>query len=126
MRRGPVLIGGIDDEYTGHDDIPATFAALDRLGTAPVLIVTHTPDVVPDLPRGVAGVFAGHTHCGQISFPVIGPITTLSKYGDRFACGMVRDGEQTVFIGAGLGTSLIPIRFGAPPDVWLVTFGPPQ
>ena len=126
VRRGPVLIGGIDDEYTGHDDIPATFAALDTLGTATVLIVTHTPDVVPALPRRVAGVFAGHTHCGQISLPIIGPLTTLSKYGDRFACGMVRDAEQTVFIGAGLGTSLMPIRFGAPPDVWLVTFGPPQ
>ena len=126
VRRGPMRIGAVDDDYTGNDDIPATFAALDALGDGPTLIVSHTPDIVPNLPRPVAAIFAGHTHCGQISLPVIGPLTTLSRYGDRFACGMVRDGGQTVFVGAGLGTSILPLRFGAPPDVWLVTFGPPR
>ena len=126
VRRGPVRIGAVDDDYTGHGDIPATFAALAAYGDGPTLIVSHTPDIVPDLPRPVAAVFAGHTHCGQISLPVIGPLTTLSEYGDRFACGKIRDGGQTVFVGAGLGTSILPLRFGAPPDVWLVTFGPPQ
>ena len=126
VRRGPVLVGGVDDDYTGHDDIPATFAALDALGDRPALVVSHSPDIVPDLPRPVAAIFTGHTHCGQISLPVIGPISTLSRYGDRFACGMIRDGDQTVFVGAGLGTSLLPLRFGAPPDVWLVTWGPPR
>ena len=126
VQRGPVRIGAVDDDYTDHDDIPATFAALDELGVGPTLIVSHTPDIVPDLPRPVAAIFAGHTHCGQISLPVIGPLATMSRYGDRFACGMIRDGEQTVFVGAGLGTSLLPLRFGAPPDVWLVTLGPPR
>lgn len=126
IRRGPLLIGAVDDDFTGHHDIPATFAALDRLGEGPAVILSHTPDIVPALPRHVGAVFAGHTHCGQISLPVIGPISTFSRYGDRFACGMIRDGEQTVFVGAGLGTSLLPLRFGAPPDVWLVTLGPPR
>ena len=130
VRRGPVRIGAVDDDYTGHDDIPATFAALDELsdefGSAPTIIVSHTPDIVPKLPRPVAAVLAGHTHCGQISLPIIGPLTTLSEYGDRFACGMIRDGQQMVFVGAGLGTSILPIRFGAPPDVWLISFGPSE
>ena len=125
VRRGPLLIGAVDDDYTGHDDIPATFAALDALGEGPTVVLSHTPDIVPDLPHLVSAVFAGHTHCGQISLPVIGPISTLSRYGDRFACGMIRDGGQTVFVGAGLGTSILPLRYGAPPDVWLVTLGPP-
>lgn len=126
VKRGPLLIGAVDDDYTGHDDVPATFAALDALGEGPVVVVSHTPDIVPDLPRVVSAVFAGHTHCGQISLPVIGPISTLSSYGDRFACGMIRDGGQTVFVGAGLGTSILPLRYGTPPDVWLVTLGPPR
>lgn len=125
-RRGPLLIGAVDDDFTGHDDVPATFAALEALGEGPAVVVSHTPDIVPDLPRAVSAVFAGHTHCGQISLPVIGPVSTMSRFGDRFACGMIRDGEQTVFVGAGLGTSLLPLRYGAPPDVWLVTLGPPE
>jgi predicted MPP superfamily phosphohydrolase len=31
------------------------------------------------------------------------------------------DGGQKIFVGAGLGTSILPLRYGVPPDVWLVT-----
>ena len=48
----------------------------------------------------------------------------MSRYGNRFACGAIADGGQTIFVGAGLGTSILPLRFGAPPDVWLVTLRP--
>lgn len=126
IRHGPLRIGVVDDDFTGHDDVPATFAALDALGAGPSVVVSHTPDILPQLPRPVSAVFAGHTHCGQISLPVIGPVSTMSRYGDRFACGMIRDSGQVLFVSAGLGTSLLPLRYGAPPDVWLVTQGPPQ
>jgi uncharacterized protein len=86
--------------------------------------VTHSPDVVPDLPLPVTAVFAGHTHCGQIAFPYFGAITYVSRYGDRFACGDINDKGQRVFVGAGLGTSILPLRYGAPPDAWLVTLKP--
>lgn len=126
VRRGPLLIGAVDDDFTGHDDVPATFNALDAFGEGPTVVMSHTPDIVPELPRVVSAVFAGHTHCGQISLPLIGPVSTMSRFGDRFACGKISDNGQTVFVGAGLGTSLLPLRYGAPPDVWLVTLGPPR
>ena len=126
VRVGPLKVGGIDDEYTDHDDISATLTALDRLGEGPELVLSHTPDVVPALPRKVSAVFAGHTHCGQIALPLIGAVSYLSEYGDRFACGRIDDEGQTVFVGAGLGTSILPLRYGAPPDVWIVTLGPPR
>ncbi|MBB6425655.1 metallophosphoesterase [Sphingopyxis sp. JAI128] len=121
---GPLIVGGVDDDYSGHDDVPATFAAMDRLGPGVPLLLTHSPDVVPDLPRPVAAVFAGHTHCGQIRFPFIGALTYVSRYGDRFACGDIDDAGQRVFVGAGLGTSILPLRFNTPPDAWLVTLKP--
>jgi len=124
VKLGPVVVGGVDDDYSGHDDVPATFAAMDRLGAGVPLLLTHSPDIVPDLPRRVAAVFAGHTHCGQIRFPFIGALTYVSRYGDRFACGDIDDKGQRVFVGAGLGTSLLPLRFNTPPDAWLVTLGP--
>jgi uncharacterized protein len=140
-RVGPLIIGGIDDEFTQHDNMAATFAAMDALEAArepglypgpeplPRILLTHGPDVVPDLPSPVAGVFTGHTHCGQIVLPVIGALGNVSRYGDRFACGDIKDkrpsgGSQQVYVSAGLGTSIVPIRFGAHPDVWLVTLGP--
>ena len=124
VKLGPLVVGGVDDDYSGHDDVPATFAAMDRLGPGVPLLLTHSPDIVPDLPRPVAAVFAGHTHCGQIRFPLVGALTYVSRYGDRFACGDIDDKGQRVFVGAGLGTSLLPLRFNTPPDAWLVTLGP--
>ncbi|HWW56421.1 MAG TPA: metallophosphoesterase [Sphingopyxis sp.] len=124
VKLGPLIVGGVDDDYSGHDDVPETFAAMDRLGPGVSLLVTHSPDIVPDLPRPVAAVFAGHTHCGQIRFPFIGALTYVSRYGDRFACGAIDDEGQRVFVGAGLGTSLLPLRFNTPPDAWLITLAP--
>lgn len=124
VKLGPLVVGGVDDDYSDHDDVPATIAAMGRLGPGVPLLLTHSPDIVPDLPRPVAVVFAGHTHCGQIRFPFIGALTYVSRYGDRFACGDIDDRGQRVFVGAGLGTSLLPLRFNTPPDAWLVTLGP--
>ncbi len=125
-RAGPLVIGGIDDEFTQHDNMRATFAAMDALGAGPRILLTHGPDVVPDIPAPVAAVLTGHTHCGQIVLPIIGAISYVSRYGDRFACGDIDDKGQRVFVSAGLGTSIVPLRYGAHPDVWLVTMGNAQ
>lgn len=122
--RGPLVIGGVDDDFTGHDDVPATYAAMARLPDVPRALLTHSPDIVPDLQGPVAAVFAGHTHCGQIVLPWIGAISYVSRYGDSFACGTINDNGQPVFVGAGLGTSILPLRYGAMPDAWLVSLGP--
>jgi predicted MPP superfamily phosphohydrolase len=124
VKLGPLLVGGVDDDYSGHDDVPATLTAMDRLGRGVPLLLTHSPDIIPDVQRPVAAVFAGHTHCGQIRVPIVGALTYVSRYGDRFACGDMTDKDQRVFIGAGLGTSLLPLRYLTPPDAWLVTLGP--
>ncbi|MBS0482015.1 MAG: metallophosphoesterase [Proteobacteria bacterium] len=121
---GPLIVGGVGDDFTAHADAAATFAAMAALGTKPKLIVTHSPDAIPAFPESVAAIFAGHTHCGQIALPFYGPVSTMSRFGSRYACGVVSNAGQTTFVGAGLGTSILPLRFGAAPDVWLVTLEP--
>ena len=93
-------------------------------------MLTHTPDTTALLPRGsTALVMAGHTHCGQAVLPLIGPVVINSPklgrtlYDPRFRCGAVRDGDRLVVVTGGIGASL-PLRYGAPPDLWLLTLGP--
>ena len=121
IERGPLVLGVIDDIHIGLHDIPATFAAMARLPAKPRILLAHSPDVVPEMPSAVSAVCAGHTHCGQIVFPLFGALTYVSDYGDRFACGSINDSGQRVFVTAGLGTSVLPLRYGAMPDAWLVT-----
>lgn len=120
IKRGPLVIGGVDDDYTRHANLAKTYAAMDRL-SGPRIILTHSPDIVPDLPSPVALVFAGHTHCGQARLPLIGQPVNVSRYGQRFNCGLIDDRGQKLVVGAGLGTSVAWLRYGAPPDMWLIT-----
>ncbi|CAA9488934.1 MAG: hypothetical protein AVDCRST_MAG09-714 [uncultured Sphingomonas sp.] len=125
MTIGPVRIGGVDDESTGHADVRATLRAMNAALGARVLL-SHTPDITPKVPDDVTLVLAGHTHCGQIRLPLLGAVSYMSIYGDRYACGQRKEGARRVITTAGLGTSVLPFRLGAPPEVWLLTLGPSE
>ena len=120
---GPLAVGGLDDAFTDHDDPKGTVARMRDLPGAKLLL-SHSPDPFANLPSDIRIMLAGHTHCGQISLPLIGPFATYSDYGNRYACGIIREGGKTLIVGAGLGTSMVPLRLGAPPDMWLIELGP--
>ena len=123
VQLGPVAVGGLDDDFTDRADLPATLKALRAL-RGPKLILSHSPDPFADPAPDVFLMLAGHTHCGQVAPPFVGPLSTMSDYGRRYACGIVREGGRTLVVTAGLGTSGIPLRLGAVPDMWLVEVGP--
>jgi len=116
---GPLAVGGLDDAFTDHSDLPRTLTRMARLPGAK-LVLSHDPDPFADLPAEATLMVAGHTHCGQIVLPIWGPLSTQSGYGRRYACGVVREGGRTLVVSAGLGTSILPLRLGAPPDLWLI------
>lgn len=122
VQRGPLVIGGAGDDFSKHTDLPATLAAMARFSGARIML-THSPDIAPDLPADVALLLAGHTHCGQVVLPFYGPISDVSRFGTRYRCGVRREFGRTVVTTAGLGTSGGPFRLGAPPDLWLLTLG---
>ena len=121
-RVGVLTLAGADDAFSEHADA----AAVDRAARAlpgPTLLLTHSPDLVPQLSRRFGLVLAGHTHCGQIVLPFYGQVASSSHYGDRYRCGLMHEDGRSIFVTSGLGTSVVPFRFGAPPDWWLITVG---
>ena len=128
VARGPVSILGVDDAFSGHAD-PSRVLDAKRQGF-PILL-SHSPDLLATLPPGRAPlVLLGHTHCGQVVLPWLGspvrlsPFTGQRLYDPRYRCGVVRDAGRVVVVTAGLGTSGVPLRIGAPPDWWLITLSP--
>lgn len=114
---GPVTLGVVDDASTGHEDLELTIRRM-RAAGGPAVMMTHNDHLFDYLPGDIALMLAGHSHCGQINLPPF--------LDDRVRCGLVRRGSQTLVVGAGLGTSIVPLRFRAPPDLWLLTLGPSQ
>src|SRR5580704_9821574 len=107
--------------YRGVDDLPLT---LSRIKTDdPVLLMVHEPDIFPRVPERVALTLAGHTHGGQIRVPFLWQHFVPSRYGARFAYGHVVEDERHLIVSGGLGTSIIPARFGVPPEILHIELG---
>ncbi len=91
---------------------------------APIILLSHNPDVFPDVPDGVALTLAGHTHGGQVRLPFVGRPIVPSRFGQRFAAGHVVEEGRHLFVATGVGTSILPVRFGVPPAVTILTVEP--
>lgn len=130
VQRGPLVIGGVDDDFTGRADLPATVAAMQEISGSGKqgarIMLTHSPDIFPQAPVDIDLVLAGHTHCGQIAWPWGGAPATMSDYGDLYACGVTRQHGKVLVTSAGLGTSLLPVRLFTHPEIWLIEIRPPQ
>jgi predicted MPP superfamily phosphohydrolase len=107
--------------FRGVDDLPGT---LKRITTDdPVILLVHEPDIFTKVPPRVALTLAGHTHGGQIVFPMMPPLWVPSEYGPRFAYGHIVEQGRHMIVSGGLGCSNVPLRLGVPPEIVRVTLG---
>ena len=84
--------------------------------------ITLTHDPAGAFVRPSDGViFAGHTHCGQIRLPFIGAMWVPTSAPRDASCGLYRDADRTLYVTSGVGTSILPLRLGAPSAWDLVT-----
>jgi uncharacterized protein len=112
-------IAGLADLWTRKIDLAATLSAIPP--GEPVVLAMHHPDLFPELPASVTLTLAGHTHGGQVRLPFFGPPVVPSRYGQRYAAGLVVEGGRTMFVTSGVGTSILPVRAGVPPEIVILT-----
>ena len=117
---GPVWIAGVSDWWSGRHDVRGTLAQVTD-SDAPVLMITHNPDLFPEVPGRVLLTMAGHTHGGQVRFPLLGSLIVPSQYGQRFAGGHIVEDGRHLFVSTGLATSDLPLRFRVPPTIFVLT-----
>jgi predicted MPP superfamily phosphohydrolase len=118
-RRGGFYLVGIGDAEKHADDPARALSGVPR--GADALCFTHSPDSFPRLPATCALTIAGHTHGGQVKLPLLGRPVVPSHYHQRYAAGLVREGGRTLFVSTGIGTSILPVRLGVPPEIALIT-----
>ncbi len=112
-------LAGVSDFWEGPHDVAK---ALNEVHSAePVILVTHNPDVFPQIPPRVGLTIAGHTHGGQVAVPVVGRPIVPSQFAERYAIGHIIESGRHLFVSSGIGTSILPVRFRVPPEVSIVT-----
>ncbi|MDI9497876.1 MAG: metallophosphoesterase [Bacillota bacterium] len=122
---GPVRLAGTRDAYTDHADLEAALAETAEATASFTLLLTHAPDIIPELERqsGVDLALCGHTHGGQFRLPLVGALFTPGQgwlpHWDR---GLFTLANGTrLYIDSGVGWSVLPLRLGTPSQITVVT-----
>lgn len=92
-----------------------------------VIVLEHSPDILPvitgdlSVSNDLKLILAGHTHGGQVRFPLLGSLIVPSSYGQKYALGHVMENNVDMFVTTGIGTSILPFRFLVPPEIAVLT-----
>lgn len=108
--------------YRGVDDLEGTLAQIGD-EESPAILLAHEPDIFPKVPSRFDLTLSGHTHGGQVRFPFFGAPIVPSRYGQRYAYGHITENDRQLIVSGGLGCSLLPVRFGVPPEIVIIDVG---
>lgn len=131
VRHQRLQVVGLDDAYTGHARRAEAVKGLRH--DLPVLGLSHIAEEADGLWReGVPLVLAGHTHGGQVTVAKLHELALgkigghryvhglygsrghhlQSRKGDGRAVGGAKQAVGAVYVGAGIGAAIMPLRIG--------------
>lgn len=108
-----ICVAGVDDLEEGSPEV--VLPPPDERDFT--LLLAHNPDTAERARRAYDAVdliVSGHTHGGQVRLPGIGAVERKSEI---FDAGLQRRPWTQVYTSRGVGSTLLPFRFGAPPEV---------
>ena len=111
---------GLADHDTQSEDISAFLKCEGKA----IIAMMHSPDSFEYLRSDTALAVAGHTHGGQINIPLIGRRVTATAAGRKYAYGLINANGVPAFVTAGIGTSILPARFRASPELVVINLTP--
>lgn len=76
--------------------------------------------------QGYDMLLAGHTHGGQIRVPFMGMTFSAAEQETKYISGLYWKGELPIYVNNGLGFTLGPIRYNAPPEITVITLRPEE
>lgn len=120
-----ILITGVTEVYSKHVN-PAVVDSLTSSSEADLMIFAshqvkdHLIENARDNDYDL--ILAGHTHGGQIYVPFMGTGFSASERETKYVSGFYKEGNIPINVNNGLGFTLAPIRYNAPPNISVITF----
>jgi predicted MPP superfamily phosphohydrolase len=120
--KGAVInVIGLDDYTAGRPDLSLAVGRCEV--ERPIVVATHSPglfDEAPPVPgKPVSLLLAGHTHGGQLAF---GKQALYTPRGSgSFVAGWYQTQWGDLYVSRGVGTSVLPMRLGARPELPVIT-----
>ena len=112
---GDFWVAGLADDTARVPDLHKTLA--DVTDDLPVLMLSHDPATFLEMSERPVVTVCGHTHGGQIAVPFVGPVVIPGRAPMKYAYGHITENNRDLIVTAGLGTSILPVRFNRRPEV---------
>lgn len=114
------IVGLADDTTQSPDYVLAT----ENVPKGAIkLAITHDPaaymELEPD--HGAALLLAGHMHGGQVYLPWLFDPITPGRAPSDWAYGFIDVNGTPLYVSAGVGTSIYPVRLNQPPEIVIMT-----
>ncbi len=117
VRGEPVLLAGNECPWFPPAPTLPSFPSGQRPFS---ILLSHSPDPLPWARRQQFDLMlAGHTHGGQIRFPLVGPVVCPSRFGVRYASGVFDVPPVVMHVSRGL-SGVHTLRFNCPPELTLL------
>ncbi|GGM18916.1 phosphoesterase [Paraliobacillus quinghaiensis] len=107
-----LTLAGVGNSSTMHDDLIKALAGVRKENYT--VLLSHTPDISDmSVSTPVDLILSGHTHGGQVRFPLIGGVIAPDQgFFPALDKGTYEwENKKYLYIDSGLGTSLLSIRF---------------
>jgi uncharacterized protein len=121
LRDSKITIVGLDDVMLGRPSFEQAFQNVDL--SSYTILLAHEPDIADRAAEvGAHLQLSGHSHGGQIQLPFVGPLIT-PPLGSIYYEGAHEIGATKMFlyVNRGLGTTRLPLRFLAKPEISIFT-----
>lgn len=113
-REASFWLAGVDDTMVGLEDLPLALAG--SRADEMKLLLAHNPIVLRRAARaGVDLVLSGHTHGGQVTWRNERSVSGRPRR--RLLRGLGKQGDTQIYVSRGLGTVVLPVRYGCLPEV---------
>jgi uncharacterized protein len=120
-----ICLAGIDDLMVRRDDLPRALRGASSSETR--ILLAHNPAIIREAARaGVDLVLSGHTHGGQINWRLLigredrKTARWLRRPSRRLMRGLAQLGSTQLYVNRGLGTVVVPLRYGCPPEITVI------
>lgn len=117
LRGQQIQVVGLDDAYTGNADRSKAVKGL--RSDIPSIGLSHIAEEADGLwAYGVPLVLSGHTHAGQITVARLHELSLGKLAGHKYLHGLYGNRGRkegpigAVYVGAGIGSAIMPMRLG--------------
>jgi hypothetical protein len=115
-----ICLSGVDDDKARGFTLEKTYQGVDNKFVK--ILLCHNPYILAKIKKAkkrIDIVLSGHTHGGQVVYPVVGALKLPTAHGLEFRSGFYEYNNSRVYINRGIGVVKVGFRVNCPPEITL-------